>query len=654
MKKEELRGKLRQYLEMKGLPTAKNSRFRCLNPNHEDVHPSMAFNEIDNRVHCFSCGVSYDVFDLIRMDYNLTNFNDIYRKACEIFSVPVSTDDYIAPGDFSSLFFLNGSFFLKGDEAYGESKMDLYESAYKNVKKAMIYLQGRGIDPALAQRYGIGYYYGYKILGKSCNAILFPIDTTHYMVRNELPDAKTPYRYYKQGASPFPVWNLDSIAAVYKSGHPLYVTEGIIDALSIITAGGMAVALNGVANVDMLVNAVREVCTDDKQLTVIAACDNDAAGREANDKIVKAVRLAGHRCYCLDDLYGDCNDANDALRNNRDAFVSRVKELQTEHGMNRLVFAMEESDGALLEQYLERMEEEAAKPYVSTGFPSLDSALHGGLRGGLYMLGSLPSIGKTTLWVQLKDSFCRQRQDVLFFSLETSMFDLYAKTISRLMYEHSPGLAKDAVSCQNGRVIERFTDEEKRLFYDVLEECRGFSRYCTTFAGMDTDVESICTIVRDYIRRTGTKPVVLVDYLQILRSQRYIADERLRLLEVIQQLKSLALDADIPVLVISSINRTNYKNNISFESFFGSGGIEYFANVLFGLQYRGMDKPDFDLKAAENAETRKLELVVLKYKDGLKNVSVPLNYVPKFNYFTEEQVISVVKKKGSNNFVVDI
>ena len=188
----------------------------------------------------------------------------------------------------------------------------------------------------------------------------------------------------------------------------------------------------------------------------------------------------------------------------------------------------------------------------------------------------------------------------------------------------------------------------------MLEECRGFSRYCTTFAGMDTDVESICTIVRDYIRRTGTKPVVLVDYLQILRSQRYIADERLRLLEVIQQLKSLALDADIPVLVISSINRTNYKNNISFESFFGSGGIEYFANVLFGLQYRGMDKPDFDLKAAENAETRKLELVVLKYKDGLKNVSVPLNYVPKFNYFTEEQVISVVKKKGSNNFVVDI
>jgi DNA primase len=61
-----VKDKLEEYLAKKGINTKKN--FSCLNPNHEDKNPSMAYHEETKRVKCFACGVSYDIFDLIGID----------------------------------------------------------------------------------------------------------------------------------------------------------------------------------------------------------------------------------------------------------------------------------------------------------------------------------------------------------------------------------------------------------------------------------------------------------------------------------------------------------------------------------------------------------------------------------------------------------
>ena len=51
----------------------------------------------------------------------------------------------------------------------------------------------------------------------------------------------------------------------------------------------------------------------------------------------------------------------------------------------------------------------------------------------------------------------------------------------------------------------------------------------------------------------------------------------------------LARDFDIPDIVISACNRASYTDPVSMSSFRESSGIEYSADVLIGLQYRGMD-----------------------------------------------------------------
>lgn len=81
--KEYLRSKLPDYLHSRGISIA--AKFRCLNPQHDDKHPSMSYNPRNHTVHCFSCNATYDIFDLIAMDFGYSNFKDSFSKACEMY-----------------------------------------------------------------------------------------------------------------------------------------------------------------------------------------------------------------------------------------------------------------------------------------------------------------------------------------------------------------------------------------------------------------------------------------------------------------------------------------------------------------------------------------------------------------------------------------
>ena len=77
---------LKEYLNRYHNISDFRKAFRCLNPNHEDRHPSMYYSTKYNICKCFSCGKSYDIFDLIKIDYGLTNFREQYNKLAELFN----------------------------------------------------------------------------------------------------------------------------------------------------------------------------------------------------------------------------------------------------------------------------------------------------------------------------------------------------------------------------------------------------------------------------------------------------------------------------------------------------------------------------------------------------------------------------------------
>ena len=61
-----------------------NKPFNCLNPGHEDKIPSRSFDRKHNRCVCFSCGARFDIFDVVGLDYNITNSAMKFKKTYQI------------------------------------------------------------------------------------------------------------------------------------------------------------------------------------------------------------------------------------------------------------------------------------------------------------------------------------------------------------------------------------------------------------------------------------------------------------------------------------------------------------------------------------------------------------------------------------------
>lgn len=80
---EETKPLLAAYLEQHHCINIKKP-FHCLNPKHDDLHPSMSYDSKNHRCICFSCQCRYDIFDLVGIDYHITNTIDKFKKTYQI------------------------------------------------------------------------------------------------------------------------------------------------------------------------------------------------------------------------------------------------------------------------------------------------------------------------------------------------------------------------------------------------------------------------------------------------------------------------------------------------------------------------------------------------------------------------------------------
>lgn len=103
-----LKAKLPEYLKSKGINIDKN--FRCLNPEHRDVNPSMGYNRNNETVHCFSCNATYDIFKLVGIDYSLHSFLDQYNKLKQMYNI-----DFRSTPDSSEIQTSTATFGVKRD-----------------------------------------------------------------------------------------------------------------------------------------------------------------------------------------------------------------------------------------------------------------------------------------------------------------------------------------------------------------------------------------------------------------------------------------------------------------------------------------------------------------------------------------------------------
>lgn len=294
----------------------------------------------------------------------------------------------------------------------------------------------------------------------------------------------------------------------------------------------------------------------------------------------------------------------------------------------------------------------AAYKNRKTGFSNID-AFQRSLYPGLYVLGAISSLGKTTFVHQMVEQMAINGEHVLYFSLEQSPFELFSKSIARrmrMMRQYIPNSNSpvySSIDIRNGEA-----DNDPMLQQAIDDYTNDVDNRLMVISTMfSIDVEGIMKTVDDYMKKTGIKPIVVVDYLQIVTPSvigNRMLDTRQAVDHIVHSLKCFQADNELAIILISSLNRQNYMAPIDFESFKESGGIEYTADVIWGLQLAIMESNEFlnlkekdlikkrdAIKEEKRRGNRRIEFVCVKNRYGISNYTANFEYFAKCDYFIE-------------------
>ena len=284
-----------------------------------------------------------------------------------------------------------------------------------------------------------------------------------------------------------------------------------------------------------------------------------------------------------------------------------------------------------------------SKPAISTGFPTLDKELgdgdvSGGLTAGLYTIGAISSLGKTTFAMQIADNVAAAGKDVLIIALEMSAFELMAKSISRLTTE-TKNEDSDRMTVQGilqGTRWKHYNDSKMGTICKAMSRYGEIAQRVFFIEGIgNIGVKEVRQAIIRHITMRGEAPVVVVDYLQILAPADPHATDKTNTDKAVLELKRMSRDFNTPIISISSFNRQNYKNPVSMEAMKESGAIEYSADVVIGLQLKGTGTENFDVNEAKSKIPREIEAVILKNRPGQLGKVVQFEYDPKYNLFRD-------------------
>ena len=321
---------------------------------------------------------------------------------------------------------------------------------------------------------------------------------------------------------------------------------------------------------------------------------------------------------------------------------------------NLEAFIREQRTDSRMQGFIDGITESKTAKEIPTGFSALDAALDGGLYPGLYTIGAISSLGKTTFALQMADVIARSGRPVAVVSMEMARDELIAKSISRMSYEKAMNLyqdsraAKTARGILNGRRWDGYTDasgkqwppysaQEVNLLTGCIEEYEAeIAPNLYIFEGSGNIGYSQVQQIMIGFKGMGMAPVLVVDYLQIMKAEDPRATDKQAIDQSVLAMKNISRDYGVPVIVVSSLNRANYKTEISFEAFKESGALEYGSDVMIGLQLEGAGTKDFDAQAKKAENPRRIELKILKNRFGqIPKEPLAFYFYPAFNVFEE-------------------
>jgi replicative DNA helicase len=257
---------------------------------------------------------------------------------------------------------------------------------------------------------------------------------------------------------------------------------------------------------------------------------------------------------------------------------------------------------------------------VPSGFKDLDALTFGFQRQEMVVLAARPSMGKTSLALNIAEAAILPRRGqvfpTLYFSLEMSGSQLALRMLCSRARVNMTQLREGHLP-KNG-------EEQQRLVAAADE----FSK-----ALLYIDDSSSLSIMqlRAKARRVHARNklgLIIVDYLQLLSPTDSKVPREQQVAEASRGLKALAKELDVPVIVLSQLNRSSEKESRAprLADLRESGSIEQDADVVL-MMARPKDADEKFQVAADS-----VELIVAKQRNGPVG-ELPLTFLKHFTRF---------------------
>ena len=498
----------------------------------------------------------------------------------------------------------------------GSDPVPGYLTACAQHRSQTDYFLRRGISDGTAERFSLGY-------DPDSDCVVLPCAEGAFVRRSV-----SGKRYFNQKGRPAPLFQPELL----EGQEPVFLVEGTFDALSAEELGYGACGMNGAGNREQIAALLRRRTGT---APVLLLPDADPAGEQWADALCGEFSFLW-RCPRLP----SGKDLNELLVADRSAAARFLADCVEQQKAFRPTPYRELSAAGQLGSFSRYIEAQAARPPLKTGWPQLDEALDGGLYDGLYVLGAVSSLGKTAFCMQLADQLAQQGRDVLIFSLEMTAYELMARSISRetFLRDDTRGrkLAKTVRGVLDGRRYPDYSEQEHLHLYNSEKRYAEYAQHLFFREGdHETGLAYLESEIRRHMDETGVKPVVLIDYLQIIAPVDVHFTDKQNLDRIVCALKKLSRELELTVLAISSFNRENYNTPVSMTAFKESGGIDYSADVLLGIQPKGAGRSGFSVEDELRKDPRELELKILKNRSAALGLTVPFRYYPAFSCFME-------------------
>ncbi len=239
---------------------------------------------------------------------------------------------------------------------------------------------------------------------------------------------------------------------------------------------------------------------------------------------------------------------------------------------------------------------------LSTGFPELDNILSGLQNTNLIIVGARPSLGKTTLALDIaRHVAVKEQKPVGIFSLEMSREEI----IDRLIAAESQ---VPLWRIRTGRIADDTDFELIQAGLDSLSRAPIFIHDVPT-----SNIMQIRAMARRLQAQHGLS-TLFVDYLQLIQPRTNTDNLVQQVTEISRGLKALARELAIPVVAISQLSRSVDQREIKIPRLYDlrdSGSIEQDSDVVLFLYRKDRDKVNPD-----PTEQNLTELIIAKHRNG--------------------------------------